>query len=440
MMLERVGEALGDGFGEIAAELAGEIRIVGHRGFQQVVVERQLGVGEQHRKLGPGERLGAAAPLGQRRVVGQIFDRAVEQAALLQRLDQPLQEAEILHAAPLGERQRQRLQIIVAQHERRDLVGHFGQQRIAPVHGEAAVAQRNAQRDLDIDLHVGGVDAGRIVDGVGIEPNAAQRRLDAAALGHAEIGALADHLAAQILAGDANGIVGAVADRFVAFVGGAHIGADAAEEDQVDLRLEDRADQVLRRQAFADAEQLLRLGRQPDLLGRARIDAAALGDQRLVEILPARARQVEQALALGEGALRIGIGIDENVAVIEGGDELGGLLAQHAVAEHVARHVADADHGERRRGDVDIHLAEMALDRFPGAARGDADLLVVVAGRAAGGEGVAEPEIVGDGNVVGDVGERRRALVGGDHEIRIVAFVAHDVGRRHDAGRRRYCR
>ena len=293
----------------------------------------------------------------------------------------------------------------------------------------------DAQQDLDVDLDVGGIDAGRIVDGVGVEPDAAQGRLDAAALGHAEIGALADHLAAQILARNAHRVVGAVAGRHVALVGGADIGADAAEAEQIDRRLEDGADQVLRRQPFADAEQRLRLGRQPDLLGRARIDAAALGDQRLVIVLPARTRQIEQALALGEAARRIGIGIDENVAVIEGGDELGRLLAQHAVAEHVARHVADADHRERRRGDVDVHFAEMALDRFPGAARGDADLLVVVAGRAAGGEGVAEPKTVGDGDVVGDVGERRGALVGGDDQIGIVALVAHHVGRRHDAGR-----
>ena len=34
--------------------------------------------------------------------------------------------------------------------------------------------------------------------------------------------------------------------------------------------------------------------------------------------------------------------------------------------------------------------------------------------------------------LVGDVGERRRALVGGDHEIGIVAVVAHDVRRRDD--------
>ena len=44
--------------------------------------------------------------------------------------------------------------------------------------------------------------------------------------------------------------------------------------------------------------------------------------------------------------------------------------------------------------DVDAHFAEVALDAFPGAARGDAHLLVVVAGRAARGERVAEPEAV----------------------------------------------
>ena len=75
--------------------------------------------------------------------------------------------------------------------------------------------------------------------------------------------------------------------------------------------------------------------------------------------------------------------------MIKGGDELGGLLAQQAIAEHVAGHVADAHDRERRAGDVGIHLAEMPLYQFPGAARRNADLLVVVTGRTAGGEGVA---------------------------------------------------
>ena len=83
--------------------------------------------------------------------------------------------------------------------------------------------------------------------------------------------------------------------------------------------------------------------------------------------------------------------------------------------------------------DVDADLAEVALDALPGAARGDGHLLVVVAGRAAGGERIAEPEAVFGGDGVGDVGERRRALVGRDHQVGIVAVAAHDLRRRHDA-------
>ena len=121
--------------------------------------------------------------------------------------------------------------------------------------------------------------------------------------------------------------------------------------------------------------------------------------------------------------------------MVEGCDELDGLVEQHAVAEHVARHVADARDRERRGADVDVHFAEMPPHRLPGAARRDAHLLMVVAGRAAGREGVAEPEIVLDRNRVGDVGKRRGAFVGRHHQIRIVGVVPHQSGRRDHAGR-----
>ena len=67
---------------------------------------------------------------------------------------------------------------------------------------------------------------------------------------------------------------------------------------------------------------------------------------------------------------------------------------QHAIAEHVARHIAYADHAEGLGLCVLAHFAEMAFDGFPGAARGDAHFLVVIADRSAGGEGVAQPEFV----------------------------------------------
>ena len=74
----------------------------------------------------------------------------------------------------------------------------------------------------------------------------------------------------------------------------------------------------------------------------------------------------------------------------------------------------------------------MALDRLPGAARGDPHLLVVVALGAAGGERVAQPEVVLQRDVVGDVGERRGALVGRHDQVRIIAVVANHAVWRDD--------
>src|SRR5262249_25284181 len=163
-----------------------------------------------------------------------------------------------------------------------------------------------------------------------------------------EIGALADHLGADLRAGDADGVIAAVADRIVALRGRAHIGADAAEEEKIDRRFEDRIDHfVWRRPGGRKAERGARFARKRNLLQRARKYAAAVGNERPVVVLPARTRQIEQARALGEAFIRIGGGVDENIAVVERGDELDRARPQHAVAEDVARHVADAHDGER---------------------------------------------------------------------------------------------
>ena len=80
--------------------------------------------------------------------------------------------------------------------------------------------------------------------------------------------------------------------------------------------------------------------------------------------------------------------------VVERGEERDLPALQQAVAEHVARHVADADHREGLRLHVDAQVSEVVLHRHPGAARGDRQLLVIVAVRAARGERVAQPEAV----------------------------------------------
>ena len=73
----------------------------------------------------------------------------------------------------------------------------------------------------------------------------------------------------------------------------------------------------------------------------------------------------------------------------------------------------------------------MPLHRLPGTARGDAHLLVVVALGAAGGERVAEPEAEPPRDLVGRVGERRGALVGRHHQVRVVAVPPDHAGWRY---------
>ena len=117
------------------------------------------------------------------------------------------------------------------------------------------------------------------------------------------------------------------------------------------------------------------------------------------------------------------------MAVVVGGHEADPVGEQHPVAEHVAGHVADPDDRERVARGIDLELAQVALDRLPGAARRDPELLVVIAARAARGEGVTEPEAVLLGDRVGGVGERRGALVGGDDEVGVL-LVEHAHVRR----------
>ena len=86
--------------------------------------------------------------------------------------------------------------------------------------------------------------------------------------------------------------------------------------------------------------------------------------------------------------------------MVEGGLQQYVARQQHAVAEHVAGHVTDTADGEVLALRVDTDLAKVALHALPGAARGDGHLLVVVSGRAAGGEGIAQPEAVFRGDTL----------------------------------------
>ena len=196
-------------------QVALEMRLVGNAAGDDIGDQHDLGIGEQHADLGPRQRLAARLAFGQRQRARQRLDGAVEQAAPLQRRHEAGLVRQVGEAALAHQRKRQRLLVVVGEHEVADLVGHLGQQLVARRPRQAALAHGGGQRDLDVDLDVGRIDAARIVDGVGIAGAALQPELDAGALGDAEIGALADHLGADLQRRDADRIVGAVADLLV---------------------------------------------------------------------------------------------------------------------------------------------------------------------------------------------------------------------------------
>ena len=113
--------------------------------------------------------------------------------------------------------------------------------------------------------------------------------------------------------------------------------------------------------------------------------------------------------------------------MVERGDQPDRFGQQHAVAEHVAAHVADARDGHRIGLHVHAYFEEMALNRNPRALGGDPHRLVVVAVAAAAGESVVEPEVGLFGDGVGDIGEGRGALVRRNHEVGILSIEHHDL-------------
>ena len=181
------------------------------------------------------------------------------------------------------------MQVIIAQHQCCDLVLHLHQKRLALLGAERAGGDRLAEQNLDVDLMVRHRHAGRVVDRIGVDTPALLRVSDAAALGHAEIGTLGDHPGADRFTVDAQRVVGLVPDLGMGFGPRLDERADAAKEQQVDLRGQQALDQLGRGQVIlGDGEGALHLGADRDRFRAPFEDAAARRDQPWVIIRPAR--------------------------------------------------------------------------------------------------------------------------------------------------------
>ncbi len=129
-----------------------------------------------------------------------------------------------------------RLLVVLTQHQAPNLFGHAFKQFIACLDGHITFFNQLIEQNFDINFVVRAVDARRVVNSIGEHHAAILSELNATELGHAEVTALANDFTAQLLAVDAQTIVGLVADLIVAFCFGFDVSADTAVPQQFDWR------------------------------------------------------------------------------------------------------------------------------------------------------------------------------------------------------------
>jgi len=154
---------------------------------------------------------------------------------------------------------------------------HTGEQLVALLYGHVAVLDDGVEQYLDVDLVVGAVDAGRVVDGVHVYATPVEGVLDPPPLREPEVPSLTDHSAPELVSVGPHGVAGPVANFGVGLPARLHVGTDAPVPQQVYPRLEQGVYNLVGCQGFIlDVEQLAYLRGEGDGLRRAREDAAAL--------------------------------------------------------------------------------------------------------------------------------------------------------------------
>jgi hypothetical protein len=151
-------------FREIADQVGFQTRVVRQVARHQIVEEHQLGISEQHTDLGPRQPPAILLALHHFLRGRQLLDLAVKEPARFQRFHEAFLMAEIGRTPVRGKRDRQCLAVVVCQHQARHVFGHVRKKLVPLLPRQPVLAHGIGERDLDVDLDVGGVHPRRIVD------------------------------------------------------------------------------------------------------------------------------------------------------------------------------------------------------------------------------------------------------------------------------------
>src|SRR5208282_1883641 len=157
-----------------------------------------------------------------------------QDAAILDGLEMVAKLGQVRAAAKLLEAERQHLIAIVSDDAVGDFAGACGKRAVARVESELAASYGRIEQNFQIDFVIGHIDAGRIVDRVGVDTPAGERVLDARLLGESEVAAFDDYFGAKVRRGDSACVVGVIGDFGFGLGGGANVSPDAAVVQQID--------------------------------------------------------------------------------------------------------------------------------------------------------------------------------------------------------------
>ena len=176
MIFDGAGVSFDHRFRECGQQIARHCRILRDVAVFDGILQREFGGCEQHGQFGPRQAKSVLRTADEDVVGGQPFDHAVELLCTLERLDQADVRRHGISPAALRYRQRERLQAVILKHQRRHGIGHPSEQHIAFRHGQRARRDFGIKCDLDIDLMVRTIDAGRIIDEIGVDTPATQAK------------------------------------------------------------------------------------------------------------------------------------------------------------------------------------------------------------------------------------------------------------------------
>jgi hypothetical protein len=186
---------------------------------------------------------------------GGKLDAAVQPALRFQIGHQPLVDRQDGYRELPLDAEQYVLQVVVPQYGLRHLVRGRLEDLVALGVVDTSRGYPPVEEDLDVHLVVGGVHAGRVVDGVGVHVPAGPGELDTAQLGTAEVAALADHAATELGGVGTDAVVGLVTDVDVALRRRLDVGADAAVPEQVHWSNENCMQEVVWRQRLGVRRQ-----------------------------------------------------------------------------------------------------------------------------------------------------------------------------------------